>query len=874
MNWWNRMWRRRKLEEQLDKELLFHMEQYAADLIARGQDPREARRQAALALGGAEQVKESCRDVRGTRWLEDLWQDFRYALRTMRQRPGFTGIAVLTLGLGIGASTAIFSAVNPILFEALPYPHAARVTMIWDRLPDRPRVFPTFGTYREFAARSRSFDALAAIKAWQPAMTGPSDPERLEGQRVSASYFQVLGVTPALGRDFDASDDRVHGPAVAMLSYGLWQRRFNGEIAIVGRQIVLDDNLFTVIGVLPRGFENVLAPTAEIWAPLQYDATLPANGREWGHHLRIVGRLRPGIGTDQAERELDGIARARVPEFQRAPWALLKYGLLVNPLQDEVTRAVKPALLAVLGAVMLLLLIACVNVMNLLLARGAQRRGEFAMRAALGAGRMRVMRQLLTESLLLAALGGALGMFIAQFGVGALVALSPPELPRVHAIGINGAAFGFALGITTLIGLVIGLIPSLYAYREDLQQGLRQSSRTTVGGHQRTRGVLVVAEVAIALVLLVGAGLLLRSLKTLFAVAPGFDASHILTMQVQTASRRLDEDSARRRFFDEALDAVRRVPDVTAAAFTSQLPLSGDQFGAYGVQFEASAPGSREPAFRYAVSPGYLETMGIPLRSGRFLNAHDRAGAPVAVLINQSLAKRKFAGGHAIGRRLHVGPDEGPWAAIVGVVGDVKQTSLAVGQEDAFYMTAAQGWFADNSMSLVIRAHGDAGALAAAIKKAIWSIDKDQPITRVATMDDLLAASAAERRFALLVFQAFALVALVLAAMGIYGVLSGSVAERMREIGVRSALGASRGDIVALVVRKAMTLTGVGVAIGLSGAVAASRALETLLFGISRFDSITYSAVIALLLGAAGIACWIPSWRAARVDPSITLRVE
>jgi predicted permease len=348
----------------------------------------------------------------------------------------------------------------------------------------------------------------------------------------------------------------------------------------------------------------------------------------------------------------------------------------------------------------------------------------------------------------------------------------------------------------------------------------------------------------------------------------------MLTMQVQTASHRLDEDSARHRFFGDALDAVRRVPGVTAAAFTSQLPLSGDQFGAYGVRFEGSAPGSREPAFRYAVSPGYLETMGIPLRRGRFLDTLDRAGAPVAVLINESLAKRKFSGGDAIGRRIHVGADEGPWATIVGVVSDVKQTSLAVGQEDAFYMTAAQGWFADSSMSLVVRARGDAGALSAAIKKAIWSVDKDQPITRVATMDDLLAASAAERRFALLVFQAFAVVALVLAAMGIYGVLSGSVAERMREIGVRSALGASRGDIVALVVRKAMTLTGLGVAIGLCGAVAASRALDTLLFGISRLDPITYPVVIALLLGAAAIACWVPAWRAARVDPAITLRVE
>jgi putative ABC transport system permease protein len=388
MNWWQRLARRGKLEEQLDKEMRFHLDQHTADLIVQGHHPAEARRQARLALGGTEQVKEQCRDARGTRWLEDLWQDFRYAARALRQRPGFTAVSAVTLAIGIGASTAIFSAVNPILFEPLPYPGASRIMMIWDTFQG-VRCDVTFHTYRELAARSHSFEASAALEAWQPTRTdgtSAAQPERFDGQSVSAAYFRALGVAPALGRDFQAADDRFKGPHVTILSDALWRRRFAGDSAIVGRQITLDGDLYTVIGVMPRGFDNVLAPSAELWAPLQYDAGNVTNyeSGEWGHHLHMVGRLRPGVGVDQARRELNAIARAKVPEFPRPPFASLKHGLLVNSLQGEITRGVKPVLLAVIGAVVLVLLIASVNVTNLLLARGAQRRGEFSMRAALG----------------------------------------------------------------------------------------------------------------------------------------------------------------------------------------------------------------------------------------------------------------------------------------------------------------------------------------------------------------------------------------------------------------------------------------------------------------------------------------------------------
>jgi putative ABC transport system permease protein len=859
--------RKGSMERELDEELRYHLDRQIEQNVRGGMSPDEARCAALKAFGGVEQSKEECREARGVRFIEDLWQDLWYGLRVLWKKPGFTFVAVLTLALGIGASTAIFSAVNPILFESLPYPQAGQVTMIWDMYTDGSRADITFGTYREVVERSHSFDALAVMKSWQPTMTGPAEPERLEGQRVSASYFRVLGVPPALGRDFDSAEDRLKGPRVAILSDGLWQRRFGGDRTIIGRQITLDDDAYSVIGVMPRGFENVLASRAELWTTLQYDMS---QGVAWGHHLRMVGRLRPGVGTEQARRELDVITNTPVPEFARPAWASLKQGLSVNSLQDDITRGVRPALLAVLGAVMLVLLIACVNVTNLLLARGAQRRGEFAIRAALGAGRTRLIRQLLTESLLLAVAGGALGMLVAEYGVGALVALSPSGLPRVNAIGIDGAVFG----ITTLVGLAVGLVPALHASRNDLQGDLQHSSGRTAGSHQLTRRTLVVAQVALALVLLVSAGLLLRSLERLFSVAPGFDASHLLTMQVQAAGHRFDDDSATHRFFEQALGAVQQVPGVTAAAFTSQLPLSGDT-DEYGVHFESNpAPEENHSAFLYVVTPGYIETMGIPLKSGRLLDAHDVAGAPVAVLISESLAKRRFPGQDPIGQRLHIGPNEGPWDMVVGVVGDVKQTSLAVNQPDAAYITTAQWRFAEKAMSLVVRARGEVAALAPSIRNAIWSVDKDQPIVRVATMDDLLAASAAERRFALILFEAFGIVALVLAATGIYGVLSGSVTERTREIGVRLALGASRGNILALVVRQGMTLTGLGVVIGLSGALVASQAIVSLLFGVSRLDPVTYFCVIALLAGVSMIACWIPAWRAARVDPSIALRAD
>ncbi|MBV9436839.1 MAG: ABC transporter permease [Acidobacteria bacterium] len=879
-------------DDDLADELQQFVDAAASDFIAQGVPPEEARRRAQRELGNAVAVRDQVRSYGWENVMSDFFGDLRYALRQLRNHAGFSFTAILILALGIGASTAIFSAVNPILFKALPYPHAERLTTIFEMKGGGSRLvsFGFFYGMKNFNAEkggSGPFEALAVYRAWQPAVMGLGQPERLEGQRVSAEYFRVLGAIPVLGRDFQAADDVHHGPNLVILSDRLWRRRFNSDPAIIGRKINLENDssqlsaggdVFTVIGVMPAGFENVLAPEAEIWSPLQYDAALPPRSAVWGHHLQTIGRLREGFTRKAATSELEvflptlkkmyakGFAEAGGPAE----------GVIIDSMQNSLTAGVRPGLLAVLGAVVLVLIIACVNVTNLLLARGAQRRGEFAMRASLGAEPRRLVRQLLTESLLLALIAGVCALAIAQAGVKAIVALGPAGLPRLDAIRLDSAVFLFALIVTSVVGLVVGVMPAFNASHSDPHTGLQQNSRTSSHSHQFTRRTLVVSEVGLALVLLVSAGLLLRSLERLFSIDPGFDASHLLTMQVQESGDRYVSDAARARFFKESLQAASQLPGVLSAAFTNQLPLSGD-YEVYGMEFEAF-PNDDEPAFRYAVTPEYIQTMRIPLRRGRLLDENDRAGAPVAVLISESLAKRKFAGKDPAGQRVRMGPgmhqSNAPWATIVGVVGDVKQLSLATNEPDAFYTTPEQWAWVDNVETLILRTRGDASALAPAARAAIWSIDKDQPIVRVATMQSLVTTSEAERRFALMLFETFAIVGLILAATGIYGVLAGSVTERTREIGVRSALGASRGSILSLILQQGLTLAGMGIAIGVVGALAASQALRSLMFGISRLDPVTYLAVIGLLFVVSALACWLPAWRAARVDPVVALRAE
>lgn len=870
---------RGKFHDELAEEMAFHRDQSEQQLRNEGMSAEEARYAAARQFGNAVQFEEKSLD-RVSFGFETALQDLRYALRQLRHHPGFAVTAIFILALGLGATTAIFSVVNPILFKPLPYPNARRLVMVWEGKGTGGRMV-NFATFRNLSEKTQAFESLAAMKPWPASMTGATQPERIVGQRVSANYFRTLGVAPEMGRDFTPADDLFHGPNVAIVSHSLWTRRFHSDPAIVGQAVRIDDNPYTIIGVMPRGFENVLEPEAQLWGPLQYDPALLPNTREWGHHLRIVGVLKPGVSAGQAR----AAAEAIIPRFAQEYAAGLSTsggapsGFLIDSLQADVTQDIRPALVAVLGAVLLLLLIACVNVTNLLLARGAQRRGEFAMRVALGASRGRIVRQLITESLAVSLAGGSLGIVVAEYGVRALVAVSPPGLPRLSAVRVDATAFGFAIAIAAVVGIIIGIIPALHAFGGNLQSRAQAVGRGTSGGHQGTRRALVVAEVALAAVLLVCAGLLLRSLQRLFSTDPGFAPAHVLTMQVDEASHRYHKDDARLQFFQQALDAVRVLPGVESAALTSQLPLSGDS-DTYGVYFEKENPSSQHddiPALRYAITPDYFQAMGIAIRRGRAFTDHDTASSPKVAIINESLARREFGDKDPLGQRIclrcDVGPDL-PWSIIVGVVADVKQSSLAVGEEDEFYLPSSQWYWADNVMSLVVRTHGDPASYTAAVKNAIWSIDKDVPIVRATGMQTLLDDSEAQRHFTMIVFEVFAIIALVLAATGIYGVLSGGVSERMREIGVRAALGASRRNILALIMRQGMALTGAGVLVGIAGAFAATRALISILFGISHLDAATYAGVAVLLLAVSGIACAVPAWRAARVDPSITLRAE
>jgi len=869
-----------RADRDVDDEVQHYADQLAGEFIARGMTPAAARRAAIVEIGTRTAVREHVRSAGWEHTVETVLADARFALRRLRNNPGFTIVTTLTLAISIGATTAIFSVVNPILLRPLPYPDADRMVSIADRSRNDAPQDPTFGTFAELAARTRSLSAIAVTDAWTPSITGAAESERLQARRVSANFFTLLGVPPVVGRNFDASEDVHDGPRVVILSDRLVARRFAGQ-SVVGRTITLDGDKYRVVGVMPHGFVDVTAPASEIWAPLQAARHADFNSREWGHHYRILGRLASGMTLERARTEMGSIAASPVGEFSRPPWADLSNGLVVLSLQRSVTANARAELLAIVSAVVVLLAIACVNVANLLLARGAQRRGELAMRVALGAGRGRILRQLLTESVILAMMGGAVGLLLAEVGVRALIALAPSDLPRIEAIHIDAWVLGFAFVVTAVVGIVVGIVPAIAASRPSLSRGLQGATRRSASGRGPLRNALVVAEVSLAFVLLVSAGLLTRSLNRLFGVKPGFDPSHVLSMQVIEAGHAYQTDTARANFFAQALDAVRRMPGVVDVAFTSQLPLSGE-VDSYGYEV-ASQPNPKagntisNGAFRYAVTPDYFHAMSIPLEQGRVFNTTDRMGAPEAIIISESLARLRFGDASPIGQRMRFGPEVGSahdWGTVVGVVGDVKQVGLGDEANAAFYVPMGQWAWVDRIQTLVVRTEGNPAALTPAIKSAVHSVDPSVPIARITTMDRVVAMTGAPRRFASILFQSFAVTALLLAAVGLYGVIAGGVAERTREIGIRAALGATSGEIVRRVVASGLGLTAAGFVFGIAGASIATRMLETLLFGVSRSDPLTYAGVIAVLSAVALLACWKPAQRAASVDPALTLRAE
>ncbi|MEO5816350.1 MAG: ABC transporter permease [Gemmatimonadaceae bacterium] len=663
--------------------------------------------------------------------------------------------------------------------------------------------------------------------------------------------------------------------AIKQIGNGEASDRFGGDSSIVGRTTRINDSPYLVIGVMPAGFESAVQADAQLWRPLQYDASLPYACRTC-QHVKPIGRVRADISIDAASREVNGIMADLQREHQ-SEYQAHTGGSIVSLGADMTARA-RPAMFAAFGAVLLVLLIACVNVTNLLLGRIAARRAEIAVRSALGASRGRIVQQLLAESTLLAGAGGVLGVGFAWVGVRALVRLAPPTLPRVQAMHVNGPVLLVALAATTLVGLVFGLLPAFDAARGSANDAMHGASRRTVGSSRRGRALLVVAEMALAVLVLAGSGLQLRSMHRLLDVAPGFATDGVLSMQVQVVGQRYDSDTVTWHYYDEVLRAVRATPGVREAAFTSQLPLSSD-FDAYGIHSERHprpSPEDDPSVHRYAVTPGYLEAMRIPILRGRSLTAADITTSSAVALVNETFAKKFFPGEDAIGQRVRTGAhDSGPWRTIVGITGDVRQVSLAEDVTDAVYVPEVQ-WQqgADGQMSLVVRTAGSPADFIGAVRNAIWSVDRNQPIVRVATMNDVVAASAADRRFVLTLFELFAAAGIILAALGMYGVLSASVTERVREIGLREALGASPAQIMQMIVGQGMTLAIAGAVIGVLLSIATSRVIEGQLFGISRADPLTYAATLATLLVVALVACAFPAWRAARVDPMESLRAE
>ena len=805
--------------------------------------------------------------------LSSFRSDLRHGARLFGRAPGFALLCVLTLGVGIGATTAIFSVVNPLLLQGLPYPDGDRLISISERAADGSPTNVGYATHAELTVRSRSLERTAVVGSWTPTLSEPGNAERVAGQRVSWTYFGVLGVRPAVGRDFLPEDDSPAAPSRAViLTHGLWMRRYAGDSALAGQAISIDGVLHDVVGVLPPSFDNVLSPTAQIFRVLRYEASQPWACRTC-RHLRMIGRLREGVTGDQATAELGALmAVAKAEHPQDYPTGELH----VISVQELVTRRLRPVLFAVSGATALVLLIAIANVANLQLAHAMRRETEFAIRAALGAGRGRLAQQLVAEGLILSTLGAVAGVAIAYASLPALIARLPEELPRLGAIRVDRWALGMAGSISVLIAFVIGLAPAWRGGSASVFDTLRGGTRLTGSHRLAARAGLVVMEVALAMVLLAGAGLLSRTLVELYEVDAGFEPRGLLTLEAQATGPKYATREALFAHHDRLREAVLAVPGVVAVGVASQLPLGGN-LDTYGIRVQDKPhenPNVVLDADRYTVSHDFMEAMGIRLLRGRYFTPFDRDSTPPVVIVSEALADRIWPGEDAIGKRVHLGDPMSPWREVIGIAGNVKHSGLDAEVTQQIYIPERQWQFADNQVVLVVRASGDPLAIAEAVRLAVRSVDPDQPITRLATMDQVIARSTAQRSMALILFAVFAGVALLLAAAGIYGVLAGHVAERTREIGVRSALGATPSDIVRLVLAQGARLAVLGLALGLAGALAFGRLLSTMLYGVQPGDPWTLVLVSLVLAFVAVTACLVPARRALRVDPMTALRAE
>jgi predicted permease len=872
------------MERELDEELRFHLEKEIEQNLARGMSAEEARFAALRSFGGVEQVKEESRDVRGVRFVEELWQDLRYGARMLLKRPGFTLIAVITLALGIGANTTIFSVINSLLLKPIPFPDAKRLVLVWQTRANDPksRNIVSAPNYQDWQRQNDVFANMAifdsAGKGYN--LSGSGEPERVSGVRVSASFFDVLGVKARLGRTFLPEEETPGKHQVVVINDGLWRSRYNADPAIVGKTIKIDSEEHTVIGVMPPEFEfQFFSAVRQLWVPIAYTKGDQERG---SNSFVCLARLKPEVTMEQARAQMNIIGLSLAEQYPRDNAGI---SATIDPIGEFGKEDQQTTLLTLLAVAGFVLLIACVNVANLLMASGAARQREFAIRAALGASRMRTIRQLLTESLLLAFAGGVTGVLVAVWSSGLLLKVLPGNLRAVpfrsinemSGISIDYKVLAFTWGITCLTGILFGLVPALLFSKRKVNESLQEGSRGTTGGGARLRQGLVALEIALALVVLTGAGLMIQSMTRLLNVSPGFDPKNVLVMAMSLPQENLYYGPpAHPQFARDLQEQVGSIPGVVAVSAVSHLPIGGGGAGrAFVIEGEADPGPENQPGAGYRViCPNYFRTMGIKLISGREFTEQDSQNAPGVIVINEAMAKQFWPDEDPIGKRIKIGTftSDSPWLTIVGIAQDVKEGGLDRSPFPIFFRPYSQA--AWPVMAVVVRTASSPGAFINPIKQALARVEPDRAASGIRTMEEVIYDSLGSRRFPMLLLLAFSLVALTLAAVGISGVVSFSVSQRTREIGIRMALGARKGDVIRLVLNRSMAAALIGVVVGLAASFALTRFLTGLLFEVKPMDPIVLGSVTLILTGVALIACYLPARRATKVDPMIALRYE